>query len=263
MDMTTKATQDTAAGVPDPKGFYNDTMPRKFGDDYEGKRWHGDAVLEAGYDMTLATIRHHLFSVDLPPDVHRIVEVGPGVGTWTKPLLAHFSESGFDLLDISSEMLRRARTVLPFERDIRMIESDLLAWTPSEKYALLFSCRAIEYIQDKAAVVRAFRDAIAPGGYGFVITKMPHYTRHRWLGQKLSVFHQWQAPPDVITPLLSEAGFTDIVVHPATMSVPFFHSAALNRFMHTLFGNTRMGPFIGFFAESYAIRFRKKRKGEV
>lgn len=243
--------------TPDPKTFYNETMPQKFGDDYETKRWHASALMEAQYAMTEATIRHHLFSADIPAE-GRIAEVGPGVGTWTKPLLAHYTSKGFDLIDISAEMLRRAKEALPPERDIRYTEGDLLTWTPHERYALLFSCRAIEYIANKAEVVRTFAQAVAPGGYGFVITKMPHYWRHRILGEKISVFHQWQASPSVLIPLLREAGFMDIAVFPATVSVPIFRSAYLNRFVHALIGNMRLNAFIGFMTESYTIRFRRK-----
>ena len=32
--------------VIDPKKFYNDTMPSKFGGDYENARWHSSAFVE-------------------------------------------------------------------------------------------------------------------------------------------------------------------------------------------------------------------------
>ena len=71
------------------KKFYNETMPGKFGDDYEHHRWFRDPIQKAGFYLTLRAIGRHVLS-DERLDPVRILELGPGAGTWTKFLVKRF-----------------------------------------------------------------------------------------------------------------------------------------------------------------------------
>lgn len=243
--------------LPDPKTFYNEKMPKKMGSDYEHSRWHADAIREAGYQMTKDAIERHLFKAVPELTAANILEIGPGVGTWTKLLVDNYSGASLDLLDISAEMLRRAKVALPPTAPIRYFEGDFLAWSPDRKYHLAFSSRAVEYIGDKSAFIRGLDEAMAPGAAGFIITKMPHHWRWWLLRRKFAIFHQWQMPPLVFGQLLAEHGFSDIEIYPSTVNVPFFNLSFINMFVYRLFCGMQLNAISSAFAESYCVRFRK------
>ncbi len=242
----------------DPKKFYNEIMPEKFGDDYEHERWFKNPIQMAGYGLTRAAIRRHILADEslLPKN---ILELGPGAGTWTKLLVERFPKASFTLLDISREMLLRASKALPHDAQIRTIESDILAWIPDETYDLFFSSRVLEYIDDKNAFAKKIFELMKPGSRGFLITKMPHYERERFLGRTTSQFHQGQIAPSALRDTLLSAGFIDVDCYPVTLSVPFFHSPHLNRWLGNFLGPWKLGLFGMFFAESYCVLFRKSK----
>lgn len=238
----------------DPKAFYNDVMPEKFGADYEHRRWHADAIREVGYRQTLAAVKQFLKNLEIRPE--RILEIGPGAGTWTKCIIERFPKAELTLLDISSEMLARATRAIG-EGKARTVESDLLDYRPEENFDLLFSSRVIEYVERKRAAVERFADFLAPGGIGFVITKMPHYERERLLGRDSSLFHQGQIAPEAFRGMLLEEGLEVTKAYPVTVSVPLLHSAFANRLAGWVLRRFSLNPFIAQFTESYCVAFRK------
>lgn len=240
----------------DVKQFYNEKMPKKFGTDYEHERWFRDPIQRAGYDLTLRAIARHVLTDErLHPK--RIFELGPGAGTWTKFLVKKFPEAQIDLLDISREMLGRAQEALAKEKHIRYTETDILDWKPEGKYDFFFSSRVLEYIEDKKKFCDTIYSALESGGRGFLITKMPHYARERFLGRRSSDLHQGQISPGALIDALRGAGFKDVVAYPVTMSIPLLHSPKLNVAFGKLLGAYSLGPVGMFFAESYSVVFRK------
>ena len=241
----------------DVKAFYNNTMPGKFGDDYEYNRWFKDAIQRVGYDQTKDAItRHVLNATTLTPSA--ILELGPGAGTWTKLLCARFPDAQIDALDISKEMLARAKAALVGEGErVQYIESDVLDWNAGGEYDLFFSSRVLEYIDDKSKFASQVFHFLAPGGRGFLITKMPHYTRDRLLGRTPSALHQGQIAPQELARELTSAGFVDVQCFPVTISLPLLHSAKANALLGHIIGTGKIGPIGAFFAESYAVTFRK------
>lgn len=238
------------------KDFYNEKMPAKFGDDYEHKRWFSNPIQKAGYDLTkLAITRHVMSDETLHPK--RVLELGPGAGTWTKLLIARFPHAHIDLVDISKEMLERARKAVGENANVRTIESDILEWTPEGEYQYFFSSRVLEYIHDKNAFCQKIFSALSPNASGFLITKMPHYERERFLGRKSSDLHQGQIAPTALRDALRTAGFIDVDCYPVTMSIPLLHSPRLNLLMGKFFGKYTIDVFSMFFAESYCVVFRK------
>jgi ubiquinone/menaquinone biosynthesis C-methylase UbiE len=240
----------------DVKKFYNEIMPSKFGDDYEYKRWFSNPIQKTGYALTKLAIQRHVTNDDsLAP--MRVLELGPGAGTWTKLLVARFPDARIDLVDISKEMLARAKNALGENTHVRYVESDILEWKPEGAYAYFFSSRVLEYIHDKNAFCAKIFSVLFSGGQGFLITKMPHYARERFLGRKTSELHQGQIAPAALRDALAAAGFIDVDCYPVTMSVPLFHSPWLNFRLGKIFGRFTLDPLSMFFAESYCVVFRK------
>jgi SAM-dependent methyltransferase len=239
------------------RAFYNDVMPAKFGDDYEYRRWFSTPLLRAGYMQTKTAIDRHVLHVP-SLDPSRILELGPGAGTWTKLLAKRFPDAYIDLLDISSEMLRRASRSLEGHHDhISLIESDILDFENKGSYDFFFSSRVLEYIEDKESFAKKIHALLSPGGKGFLITKMPHYGRQRLLGRMNSKLHEGQIAPQEFKALLSRAGFIDIDCYPVTISVPVLHSPRANFFLGNRLAPRRITHTSSFFAESYAVKFTK------
>ncbi len=231
-------------------------MPGKFGDDYEYQRWFSNPIQKAGYDLTkLAIVRHVIKNESLIPE--RILELGPGAGTWTKLLVHRFPDAYLDLIDISKEMLGRAQSALGENPHVRYVESDILEWTPEGEYQYFFSSRVLEYIDDKKVFCEKIFSALSSGGGGFLITKMPHYERERFLGRKTSELHQGQIAPAALRDALRASGFIDVDCYPVTMSIPLLNSPRLNFLMGKFFGRYTIDAFSMFFAESYCVVFRK------
>lgn len=238
------------------KTFYDKEMPEKFGADYEHERWHKTPIKRAGFFLTKTAIGRHLLANETL-DPSRILELGPGAGTWTKLLVGRFPEAYIDLLDISTEMLARAKAALGASERLRFLEGDILEWSPEGKYDLFFSSRVLEYIDDKRAFAEKVSAALAPGGFGFLITKMPHYERERFFGKKTSEFHSGQIAPPALAEELRHAGFIDIGIFPVTVHIPLVNSALLDRAVGFALGKWPLGLFGMTIAESYCVVFRK------
>lgn len=238
------------------RSFYNEVMPGKFGDDYEYERWFSNPIKRAGYVLTEGAIKRHVLD-DETLDPARILELGPGAGTWTKFLVKRFPDAYLDLLDISKEMLARAMRAVGENEHVRTFESDVLEWRPEGTYEFFFSSRVLEYVDDKERFAQKIFSLLVPGGRGFLITKMPHYAREQIAGRKLSELHKGQITPVRLTALLRSAGFIDIDCYPVTTSVPLFHSPRLNMLLGRLIGPFRVGILAGLFAESYCVKFRR------
>ena len=241
--------------TPDPRAFYNDRMPDKHGEDYEYARWHASAMLEAQYEMMTATMRNLVL-----PNVsesREVLEVGPGPGTWTKLLRAANPSARYTLLDISREMLARARNALSEETGITYIEEDFLSYRPGITFDYFFSSRALEYMKDKDAAARVISGLLAPGGEGVIITKMPKALFYRLRGKKIPEFHTGQIAPGALSKSLRQAGLEIISVRIATATLPGIASAPLNRFLYRVLASVPLVAPLTAFAESYAVRFRK------
>ena len=238
----------------DSKKFYNEVMPKKFGSDYEYWRWRADPIREVGYQQTLHVVREFLDKLKERPET--ILEIGPGAGTWTKEILARFPSARLTLLDVSSEMLARAERAIGSGK-AKLVESDILTYESDEPYDLLFASRMVEYVEHKRHLVERFSALLAPGGVGFIITKMPHYDRDVFWGRRLSRFHRGQIAPNALRGMLLEEGLEVTEAYPVTASVPLLRSALANRFAGWVIQKRPLNVFSGSFVESYCVAFRK------
>jgi ubiquinone/menaquinone biosynthesis C-methylase UbiE len=232
---------------------YNKDIVEKFGSDYEQNRWFKNEFTKSGYDAMFATIQELAASIPFSS----CLELGPGHGTWTNVLLENHKSAHFDLVDISSEMLRLAKERFSRKDNISYHESDFLEFSPAKKYDFFFSSRALEYIDDKPAAIKKIISLLAEGGTAFIITKTPKYLRMKLMGKKVSAFHSGQISPRLLKALLMEAGASEVELYPVTFVWPFWRSAQMNRFLFRLLGRKKLCPLKQFFSESYAVRFKK------
>lgn len=240
----------------DARKHYDSDMPKKFGDDYEFRRWHETPIKEAGYGATLdAVTRHVLEDPTLSPK--RILELGPGAGTWTRFLLGRFPDAHFDLVDISEQMIERSRRALGEPNNVQYVVSDIFDHT-AEPYDFIFSSRVLEYIPEKAEFAEKVSDLLVSGGRGFVITKMPHYGRAALAGRTFSAFHQGQIAPEMLGKFLDQAGIAVDGVHPVTVSVPGLRIAPLNRAIAKMLSGGSVNPLSSALLESYALSISKR-----
>ena len=241
--------------VPDPKSFYNETMPRRTRGAYERARWRANPLLSAQYRMLSDTLARFVL-----PDARRarrILEVGPGPGTWTKLVLESNPGARYTLVDISGEMLAQAKENLEDYTNIVFHESDILSFEASEKYDFFFSSRAIEYMPDKRAAARKNTSLLAPGGRGVLITKMPKPFFDFIRGRAPRALHGAQIGPTALTRLMREEGIIVENIRIATVTVPLIGSALLNEWAYALLRSFPLFFPCMLFAESYLITFRK------
>lgn len=237
----------------DPKRFYNQDMPSKQGADYEAARWHASPILEAQFGAMRDTVRR--LAVPAFTGAGSLLEVGPGPGTWTKELLNALPAVSITAVDISSEMLERARAHLaPYGDRVKYVEHDFTTYRAEHSFDAFFSSRAIEYMPDKALAARSIASLLRARGVGVLVTKTPKPFFNRIRGRVLSPLHQGQVSPKELTRILEEAGLMVERITIATVTIPGLRSAFLNRMLYRAL---KYLPFISLFSESYAIRFRK------
>lgn len=235
------------------KDFYNQSL-QKSGNTYEFDRWGKTAQMRAGYMNTKSAL-HAVVSRYLRDDM-KVFELGPGPGTWTKEMFAIAPRASYELVDISEEMLKQAKDALKNYTNVTFTQSDILDFSPEQTYDFFFSSRILEYVPNKDRAIKVIATALAPGAYGYLVTKTPQY--QRLFGNKLSSsVHQTQISPADLRKLLEKNGLAVIELLQVTCVFPGMHSGFLDRMLTAV---CRLLPFTWSLtvSESYAVVFRKK-----
>lgn len=238
-----------------PKSFYDDTMPKKLGADYEKARWHSSPLVEAQYEMTRKTLQRLL--VPQVQHAKKILEVGPGAATWTKLMLKVNPTASYTLVDISTEMLKRAKSALGVTRVIQYVECDFVEYAPGETFDVFFSSRAFEYMPNKGDVVKKITSLLTSGGTGVIITKTPKGFLDLLFRRKVSPLHSGQISPRQLASMLSASGLSVLKVRMATATVPGVRSSYLNALFFKFFSWVPLWGPLTWFSESYAVSFSK------
>jgi trans-aconitate 2-methyltransferase len=111
----------------------------------------------------------------------RIIDLGCGPGNSTAPLLERWPEASVTGLDASAEMLAEARSKHP---GIDFVEGDLAAWSPVERFDLVFSNAALQWVGDHRRLLPRLLAAVAPGGVLAVQMPRNHdFATHRLMRQ--------------------------------------------------------------------------------
>lgn len=240
----------------DIKNMYNLDVKKDSKGNYEFYRWMSTPDAKIDYIMTYESLSLQLTQSNFK----RIIELGPGPGTWTKLMIKKSPKAKFLLVDISREMIRQAKKNLP-KKNISFKECNFLEVHIKEKFDLFFSSRAIEYIPDKKAVVDKIYDLLNNRGVGIIITKQPHPIKmmfRKMLGKKISAEHTEKISPYNFKRLLLEKGFKNIRIYPVIMPPKsFFFPRKLRIFIFKRFYEYKLSFFTKLLSESYLIKFRK------
>jgi demethylmenaquinone methyltransferase/2-methoxy-6-polyprenyl-1,4-benzoquinol methylase len=120
--------------------------------------WHADvAVVEQTVDAMLAEARPR-----------SVLELACGTGLFTRRLAPHAET--VTAVDASPEVIaiNRSRVAAP---NVRYVEADLFAWRPQARYDCVFMSFWLSHVPHAcfAAFWSMVRDALAPGGFAYVV----------------------------------------------------------------------------------------------
>ncbi|KGX91044.1 class I SAM-dependent methyltransferase [Pontibacillus marinus] len=98
----------------------------------------------------------------------KILDVGCGTGQFTSLLSNYFDykelEVEIDGVDSSPEMLKVAEELTRNDRNIKLIESDILSFKPKQKYDLIFSSEMIHLVDDTQEFFERLNNLISMDG---------------------------------------------------------------------------------------------------
>ncbi|QWV91846.1 class I SAM-dependent methyltransferase [Geomonas oryzisoli] len=153
-----------------------ESLVGELGVGYLDYRWNNNPISRSHYRQTKASVDFALGR--LAGTVERMLEIGCGPGTWTDLCLKRARQ--LTVVDISTEMLKVLAERFPaagIEARCGDFGSDDVAFERS--FDVIFSVRALEYMDSKAAVIGKCARLLAPGGHLIIITKSP-----RWMDKK-------------------------------------------------------------------------------
>jgi trans-aconitate 2-methyltransferase len=101
----------------------------------------------------------------------RVVDLGCGPANSTELLIERFPQAEVIGLDSSPDMLRQARERLP---RTRLVQADLVTWTPEPETDLLFANAVFQWVPDHTAVLRRLLQALPEDGV--LAVQMPDNT---------------------------------------------------------------------------------------
>jgi tRNA (cmo5U34)-methyltransferase len=98
-------------------------------------------------------------------DAFDVLDLGAGTGLLTALLREQFPNARFTLIDISDEMLAKARERFP-DGDVRIIAADYSREAIPGHFGAVVSALSIHHLtdEDKAALFRRIYEALSPGG---------------------------------------------------------------------------------------------------
>lgn len=242
---------------------YYDSLIAGVGAEYLELRWGKHPLQRSHFRQTRRSV--HRFFREVAGDGGNLLEVGCGPGTWTGICLQHADE--VTVLDISAEMLRVTRERFRDDPRLRYVCADLeqVSVVENAPFDVIFSARALEYMQDKRTAVAKLRAALRPGGVVGIITKNPAWrdkVRARKAGEvddaaiQVDWIH-WRG----LSSLLEGNGFADVRVRPVALGSyerPLNNRVgyAVAEALQWLTDGWRMRPLLDPLTESYLVTAR-------
>jgi trans-aconitate 2-methyltransferase len=121
--------------------------------------WNPDLYLKYADERTRPSY-DLVARIDLPNPA-RIVDIGCGPGNSTQVLRQAWPHADILGLDSSPQMIDKARAAYP---DERWTVADAAAWATVQRYDLVFSNAALQWMPDHDALIPALFERVAPGG---------------------------------------------------------------------------------------------------
>jgi len=128
--------------------------------DYDSLRRQLIPCFDPFYDMAVALLP---FAPDRPP---RVLDVGAGTGLLAERVARRFPAAELTLLDVSQEMLARARARFAADPRVRFEVGDYSQVPLGGPFDAVVSALSIHHLADtdKRALYARVHDALAPGG---------------------------------------------------------------------------------------------------
>lgn len=197
--------------------YYNSLIPSL--QDYVDFRWRAGPVQRSHYRHTRAILLR-MFEKEIG-HVSRLLEVGPGPGTWSEICRSHTDH--LTLCDISREMLKNAHTRLG--DSVTCIEGDFTAdeTVLPGSFNAVVSFRALEYMDNKKKFVERAHGLLESDGTLMVITKNPGW-RDKRAGEESEEIHKHWISWSDLSGYMSDVGFRDVRAYPVAVgsyNMPF------------------------------------------
>ncbi|MDD2580652.1 MAG: methyltransferase domain-containing protein [Desulfuromonadaceae bacterium] len=240
------------------KKYYEDLI-HDIGDDYFNYRWKNHPVNRSHYRHTKKSVEFSFSLID--GTANHLLEIGSGPGTWTDICLSHTRK--MTIVDISSEMLKVVRERFK-NYQIELVCGDFI----SDEVLLpnginvIFSARALEYMDNKRAMVSKSCEILTDKGFLVIITKNP-----RWMDKvKESLQPAISYENDILQSdwiewseleeYYRENGLKNVVTYPVCFGS---YNAPLNNFisiklcdlLHSFMFQRKISTTIDFLVESY------------
>jgi ubiquinone/menaquinone biosynthesis C-methylase UbiE len=254
---------------------------------YLERRWQDTPVARFDYKMT----REALLGVLKGKKYEKILEIGPGPGTWT-PIFAGICES-LTLVDISDTMLDIAKNRLK-EHEITFHLGDFMELRFEEKFDLIIAVRSFEYFEEKEKFIHKCNNILSDGGEIILVTKTKgsiwygkskirdllweispelfKYEQTNARGGKAQIFWQERMFVRQTKSILKMVGFFYFTVRPVIIRPPIFMRGKMEIplvppklegiFLSIFSSLTKLVKNISFFtvfSESYLIYGRKNK----
>lgn len=119
-----------------------------------------------------------------------IIDLGCGPGNSTEVLLKYWPQATIVGLDNSAEMIKMAREKYP---QLEWQQADIANWHAAERYDLVFSNAALQWLPDHARLLPHLLQQVKPGGA--LAIQMPnnlHHPGHQAM-RELSTSLPWQS----------------------------------------------------------------------
>jgi ubiquinone/menaquinone biosynthesis C-methylase UbiE len=165
----------------------------------------------------------------------RVADVGSGRGALTLPLAEAVGPEGHvDAVDQSGEMVRLLTETVADLPQVRVVQADATE-LPQPPYDVVAASLVLFFLPDPVAVLRAWREALRPGGQVGITTFAPwtdrwqalaqvtrHYAAHPEESQRIFDAEPPWDTDESVERLFTDAGLRDVetVRHTITVALP-------------------------------------------
>ena len=141
-------------------------------------------------------------------DVSRILELGTGTGETSRRVLGDYTDARMTGIDVSEEMLARARATLPTERIEDLLVRGIEEALPEGPFDLAISALTVHHLRgpDKADLFRRLAAVLRPGGR-FVMGDVVTPVRSEDAITPISDGYDFPSSTEDLLTWLNDAGF--------------------------------------------------------
>lgn len=231
-----------------------------------GKDWSAAQYLKFGDERTrpardlLAALPQH--------SPARVVDLGCGPGNSTALLVERFPAASVSGLDSSPDMLSQASRRLP---GVDFLHRDIAHWHTSDRYDVVYSNAALQWLPDHEALFPRLLDLLAPGGS--LAVQMPDNMAEpsHTSVDEIAADPEW-APRlragdaerrHVLTPARYHALLAPIAAHVDIWRTTYFHVLGGHDDIVAWFEGSRLRPYLNLLDEGEKARFLDRYRARI